>query len=450
MGNYYSKNPFNQNLIAEFDLDSPHSLESKVLNASTYKPLKLNNRINKVLALAAKLQENQKSLAQNISLEVGKPLKESRAEIDKCIKLCHYYADSAEEILKTEELDIDGSKAYRSYEPLGIVLGIMPWNFPFWQVFRFAVPTILAGNSVLLKHAPNCQLCAESILEAFNLAGFSNSAYQNIRLENEAIATLIADERIQAISLTGSTKAGKEVAQKAAFSLKPQVLELGGSNAFILHHSASVSKAAALAAQARLMNAGQSCIAAKRFLVPRTMELAFLEALKEEFSSFKMGDPMLEETDLGPMARMDLKEKALLQMLESMELGAKLVLGGGGEGLFLEATILSEVKPNMPVFKEEVFAPIAAVCLYDTWEDAIALSNNSSFGLGVSLIGDDEAFLMDQASYFKEGAVFINDLVKSDPRLPFGGIKQSGYGRELGPEGLRAFTNLKTIYNRKR
>jgi len=445
-----SYNPYKQELIQKFELDSKQSLSDKMAQAEALDPLRkdydLSSRLACIKHLAHILREEQEVHAQTISLEMAKPITESRAEIEKCAWLCDYYYENAHHFLSDQRVEIPGVKAIRRYEPMGIILGIMPWNFPYWQVFRFAVPAILAGNKVLLKHAPNCQLSAEKMEGIFHKSALQKGAYQNIRLDNTQIANLIADDRIKGLSLTGSEKAGRSVAETAGKHLKPQVLELGGSNAFILHESAKVEKAATLAAQARLLNAGQSCIAAKRFLVPKSLEQPFIKALEKVFVKYKVGDPTDDSTQIGPLARLDLKETALEQMDRSIEQGAELVCGGAGEGLFVNPSILKNVKPSMPVFKEEVFAPIASVCVYNSWDEAVEISNASRYGLGVSLIGEEKEYLLEQASKFEEGAVFINDLVKSDPRLPFGGVKNSGYGRELGPEGIRSFTNLKTIY----
>lgn len=450
MVNYSSRDPYRDVLIRDFDLDHRQALEDKLKHAQSISFLKdaykLESRLGYLQELIRVLEHSKLDCAEIISREVGKPIKEARGEVEKCIWLCHYYLDHAREFLEDQSLDLGEALAIRRYEPLGLVLGIMPWNFPFWQVFRFAVPAILAGNRALLKHAPNCQLSAEKIIDSFKEAGFPLGTLQNIRLDNDQVAKLIARPEIKGLSLTGSEAAGRAVAKKAAEALKPQVLELGGSNAFILHKSADLKKAVQLAAQARLMNAGQSCIAAKRFLVPENLAPDFIEALRVEFQKFNIGNPLEEGTKIGPLARKDLKEKALEQMREALDKGAQIICGGDGPDLFIKATILTGVKADMKVFKEEVFAPIASVMTYTHWEEAIAISNKSDYGLGVSLIGEETEFLLGESPKFEEGAVFINDLVKSDPRLPFGGLKNSGYGRELGPEGLRAFTNLKTIY----
>lgn len=449
---YKSIDPYREETIAVQAVDSDELLEEKLsfanqlnFNSADYS---FEKRLAAIQSLESLLKDRRDHLARDISREMGKPLKEALAEIDKCAWLCSYYHDEAPKILVDQQLDLGEATAIRRYEPLGSILGIMPWNFPFWQVFRFAVPAILAGNKVLLKHAPICVLSAKALQALFNDSGLPQGAYQAVYWTNEQVANALEDPRVHGLSLTGSTRAGKAVAEKAASCLKPQLLELGGSNAFILHESALVEKAAALAGVARLLNAGQSCIAAKRFLVPEKMVEDFTEALIAVFEQYKLGDPLEEGTSIGPLARRDLKEQAEIQVERSLAMGAHLAFGCTGEGNFVEPTILTNISTDMPVFKEEVFAPVASIIGYSDFEEAIALSNASAYGLGVSLIGEDVDFLLAQASRFEEGAVFINELVKSDPRLPFGGVKSSGYGRELGPEGLISFTNLKTIYRK--
>lgn len=449
---YESIDPYRGESLARKALNSDKALAGKVNRGAELNPFDpkhaLAKRLKAVQKLAASLRADSASLARMMSKEMGKPLKEAQAEVKKCAWLCDYYFEEAEEILQDQKLELGEAQVIRRYEPLGLVLGVMPWNFPFWQVFRFAVPAIIAGNRVLLKHAPNCVLSAEALENLFQESGLDPAFYQAVYLSNDQVAELLKNPLLKAVSLTGSTQAGKAVAQIAAANLKPQLLELGGSNAFILHESADVQKAAKLASTARLMNAGQSCIAAKRFLVPKNLEQDFIEALCKEFENYKMGDPLEEGTDIGPLARRDLKEKAEVQVERSLVMGARLEFGDNGEGNFITPTILSNVNAEMPVFKEEVFAPVAGIMAYQDFDEAVKLSNQSPYGLGVSLVGEDLDFLMKQVSRFKEGAVFINELVKSDPRLPFGGVKNSGYGRELGPEGLRSFTNLKTIYRK--
>lgn len=446
---YRSIDPFRHELLAERELDTDESLALKIKIADSLSPysVEFNSTARKrsLILLGSLLIRDRDSLASMISQEVGKPIKESVAEIEKCVALCDYYSQSFEEVLKDEELVMGPDRAIRRYEALGNILGIMPWNFPFWQVFRFAIPTILSGNRVLLKHAPNCLLTANALKGLFDESGLGK-AYQDIYLTNEQVSLLIKNPKIKGLSVTGSTRAGRELAQQAAQALKPQLLELGGSNAFLIHKSARPGSAAKLASKARLLNAGQSCIAAKRFLVPKEMETEFLKELKLVFESYKMGDPLMADSDIGPLARKDLKDLALDQWKRSINAGSEPIKELQAEGNFIAPSILKVNNLKAPVFTEEVFAPIASVYAYTDWEEAVRISNSSQFGLGISLVGEDIDFLLEEAARFEEGAVFINELVKSDPRLPFGGVKNSGYGRELGPEGLKSFTNLKTIY----
>lgn len=449
MESYRSINPYTEEEFFSYELHSKDEVELKLnqayeeglLNGSA----NLEKRVEAILNVAQYLASRKMDFAESISLEMGKVLREAASEIEKCIWLCKYYADNAAEFLKEERLELGEDIAIRRYEPLGVLLGVMPWNFPFWQVFRFAIPAILAGNRIIVKHAPNCPHSAELIEEAFHFA-LEESFYQNVRLTHVQVAHLLNDPRIKALSLTGSTRAGKEVAQIAAKNLKPQVLELGGSNAFLLLEDADPSKAAKLAARARLLNAGQSCIAAKRFIVPKDLLPYFREALITEFKKFLLGDPLDPKTDIGPLARPDLAQKVEEQIQQSIAQGAKLWLGGKRERNFIEPSILEISTSDNTAFQDEVFGPVAVIIAYESLEEAIELSNISSFGLGISLIGNDLDKLLELSNHFEEGAVFINELVKSDPRLPFGGVKDSGYGRELGPEGIRSFTNLKTIY----
>ncbi len=449
MASYKSINPYNQEEYLSFETHSNQELEHFLKAGDQLNTLdpefSLENRIQSVGKLAKVLLENQEFWAKAISKEMGKVITEAHSEIEKCAWLCEYYAEHASNFLADQEVDLGDAKAIRSYRPLGLLLGIMPWNFPFWQVFRFAVPSILAGNRVLVKHAPNCPHSAELIQEAFTQC-FPSSAYQNIRLTNEQVASLLKDQRIKGLSLTGSTQAGKTVASLAAAQLKPQLLELGGSNAFVLFPDADPIKSAKLASAARLMNAGQSCIAAKRFIVPESIIDEFEQELNRVFKTYRTGDPLDSNKDLGPLARPDLAEKVADQIERAIEAGAELILGGGRDNNFIEPTILKLNSKDNPVFNEEVFGPVAALISYKTLEEAVSLSNHNPFGLGVSLIGKNVEEILKWQDRFEEGAVFINELVKSDPRLPFGGVNSSGYGRELGPEGVRAFCNLKTIY----
>lgn len=406
---------------------------------------KLKERLIFLPNIATLLLENKEEYASIITSEMHKPITQALAEVEKCALLCKYYYENAETFLATKSIKTDASESYIVYEPLGVILGIMPWNFPFWQVFRFAVPTLIAGNTVVVKHASNVPKCAELIQVIFEQAGFPKGCYQNLPISSNEVANVIANPIIKAVSLTGSEQAGVAVATEAGKHLKKCVLELGGNNAFIILEDANLDKAVATAVNARMQNAGQSCIAAKRFLVHETILDAFLEKFKIAIQNLKTGNPLDKETQIGSLARVDLVEELEQQVQKSIQMGAQIITGGKRDGAFFEPTILTDVTPIMPVFKEETFGPVAAITTFKTIDEAIELSNQSEYGLGVSLFTQDVDFIKTKISAFNEGAVFINEMVKSDPRLPFGGIKKSGYGRELAEEGLKEFVNVKTV-----
>jgi succinate-semialdehyde dehydrogenase/glutarate-semialdehyde dehydrogenase len=405
----------------------------------------LNDRLAYLPALASLLLENKEEYAKTITTEMHKPISQSIAEIEKCAVLCSYYYENSTPFLAPKIIKTEASESYVVYEPLGVILGIMPWNFPFWQVFRFAVPTLIAGNTVVVKHANNVPKSAELIQELFEKARFPNGCYQNLSISSQEVAAVIANPIIKAVSLTGSEQAGIAVATEAGKHLKKCVLELGGNNAFIIFEDANLDKAVATAVNARMQNAGQSCIAAKRFLVHENIAKDFVDKFKVAVQNLKIGNPLDKETQIGSLARVDLAEELEKQVQQSIQMGAQLILGGKRNNAFYEPTILTNVTPQMPVFHEETFGPVAAITTFKTIEEAIALSNESQFGLGVSIFTRDIDFIKTKSSAFKEGAVFINEMVKSDPRLPFGGIKKSGYGRELAEEGLKEFVNVKTV-----
>lgn len=405
----------------------------------------LNDRLAYLPALASLLLENKEEYAKAITTEMHKPISQSIAEIEKCAVLCSYYYENSTPFLAPKIIKTEASESYVTYEPMGVILGIMPWNFPFWQVFRFAVPTLIAGNTVVVKHASNVSKSAELIEKLFEKAGFPNGCYQNLSISSQEVAAVIANPIIKAVSLTGSEQAGIAVATEAGKQLKKCILELGGNNAFIILEDANLNKAVATAVNARMQNAGQSCIAAKRFLVHENISKDFVDKFKVVVQNLKIGNPLDKETQIGSLARVDLAEDLEKQVQQSIQMGAQLILGGKRNNAFYEPTILTNVTPQMPVFQEETFGPVAAITTFKTIEEAIALSNESQFGLGVSIFTTDIDFIKTKISAFKEGAVFINEMVKSDPRLPFGGIKKSGYGRELSEEGIKEFVNLKTI-----
>ena len=405
----------------------------------------LEYRLNLLPKLAEILLNEKEELAKIMVSEMHKPIKQAVAEIEKCALLCNYYQEHAALFLAPKQIKTDATESYVSYEPLGIILGIMPWNFPFWQVFRFAIPTLMAGNAVVVKHASNVPKCANTIQILFEKAGFFTGLYQNLAVSSTAVTSLIANPLIKAISLTGSEQAGIAVAETAAKYLKKCVLELGGSNAFLVLNDADSNQAVAVAVNARMQNSGQSCIAAKRFLVQEEIATKFINAFKTAVSTLKFGDAMDYSTEISSLAREDLAIDLENQVKQSIKMGAKLVLGGTRNAAFFEPTILIDVTPEMPVFKEETFGPVAAITTFKTLEEGIFLSNTSKFGLGVSVFTTDVETIKKELFKFQEGAVFINEMVKSDPRLPFGGIKYSGYGRELAEEGIKEFVNVKTV-----
>ena len=405
----------------------------------------LEHRISFLPKLAKTLSENKQQYAECITNEMHKPITQAIAEVEKCALLCTYYYENATQFLATKHIKTDASESFVTYEPLGIVLGVMPWNFPFWQVFRFAVPSLTSGNTVVIKHASNVPKSAKLIQTIFEDAGFPKGCYQDLPIPSAEVAQIIANPMIKAVSLTGSEQAGIAVATEAGKHLKKCVLELGGNNAFIVLEDANLEKAVAIAVNARMQNAGQSCIASKRFLVHENIEEAFVSQLKTAVQKLKTGNPLDKTTEIGALAREDLAEELEIQVRKSIEMGAKLVCGGKRTDAFYEPTILTNVSVKMPVFKEETFGPVVAITTFKTLEEAIELSNTSEFGLGVSVFTQDIETIKKHISSFNEGAVFINEMVKSDPRLPFGGIKKSGYGRELSEDGIREFVNVKTV-----
>lgn len=406
----------------------------------------LERPLDKILKVGKILLEKKEEFARIITSEMGKPVFESIAEIEKSALNCEFYVENVAEFLKDRNYETNRYNAVVRYEPLGVILGVMPWNFPFWQVFRFAVPTILAGNTVVVKHASNVPKSAQLIEEIFLEAGFEKGVYQNIPLDSKHIQEIIELPQIKAVSLTGSEKAGSAVASAAGKEIKKSVLELGGSNAFIVMDDADLDKILDKAINARYRNAGQSCIAAKRFLVQEGIYDEFLKKFTSKVKELKVGDPFDSETQIGPLARVDLAEEAEKQVNKSVEMGAEIVFGGKREGAYYYPTVITEITDEMPVFKEETFAPIAVIRKFKTLEEAIELSNKTTFGLGVSICSENIEEVSKKAHLFEEGAVFFNELVRSDPKLPFGGVKKSGFGRELSEEGIREFTNIKTIF----
>ncbi len=446
-------NPSNNLLIKEYD---EHSLEDlrKIINLvqeeyHSWKQVSFVQRAALMRRAAQILREKRDQCAELITQEMGKIIRESRAEVEKCAWVCDYYAENAEIFLQEEIVETDASKSYVAFEPLGIVLAVMPWNFPFWQVFRFAAPALMAGNAGLLKHASNVPGCALAIESIFREAGFPENIFRTLMIKSSLVPEVIADRHVQAVTLTGSEPAGAAVASLAGRQIKKTVLELGGSDPFIVLEDADLQKAVEVGVQARMINAGQSCIAAKRFIVVESVLEQFEKQFTERMSSLQVGDPLNEKTDVGPLARLDLVDEIDRQVQESVQNGARLLIGGkrlSGGGCFYAPTVLTDVKKGMPVYEQETFGPVAAIIPIKDEDEAIAVANDSEFGLGASLWTQNIEKGQTLARRIRAGAVFINGMVKSDPRLPFGGIKKSGYGRELSHFGIREFVNIKTVW----
>lgn len=448
-----SKNPYTGEVIEEFKEYTKEEINNAIKKADdrykTWRKVSFSEK-SKLLKNAAKeLRDNKQSYAEDITKEMGKPIAQALAEIEKCAWVCEYYAENAENHLAKEIIETDAQKSYVSYEPIGIVLAIMPWNYPFWQVFRFAAPALMAGNIGLLKHASNVMRSANNIQKVFERAGFPDGCFQNLVISSSKIEDILKDKRVKAVTLTGSKPAGSAVAATAGSEIKKSVLELGGSNALVVFKDANIAEAVKTCVQARFQNTGQSCIAGKRLLLHESIEDEFMEEFVKQVKELKSGDTMDEDTFIGTLAREDLAEDLEKQIQDSVKQGAKIVLGGKRDKAYYEPTIITNVKKGMPVFDQETFGPAMAVSTFKEDQEAIDLVNYSDFGLGVSIFTEDFTFAEKIVPAFEDGAVFVNELVKSDPRLPFGGTKISGYGRELSSHGIQEFVNRKTVYFNK-
>ena len=449
-----SINPATGDPIGQYEETAPEEVMRRLEKArgafETWRRTDFSERAALMKAVSRLLIENRSEYARTMAIEMGKPVKSGRAEIEKCAWACEYYAEHAEKMLRPEIVRTDARKSYVTYQPLGVILAIMPWNYPFWQVFRHAAPGLMAGNGVILKHASNVPGCAVAIGDIFKNAGLPEDLFQNFLISSREAEGLIEHPNISAVTLTGSKAAGKAVAAKAGKMLKKTVLELGGSDPYIVLEDADLDKTVETCVASRLLNSGQSCIAAKRFVVVEKVLKRFEAMLVDQMQSKKMGDPFDEANEIGPQARADLRDDLHRQVAQSIVKGARCLLGGkipAGKGSFYPPTVLSEVAKGMPAYDEETFGPVAAIIPAKDEKEAIQVANDSTFGLGAAIFTrDTDHGEHIAANDLQAGNCFVNAFVKSDPRLPFGGVKQSGYGRELSEYGLKEFVNIKTVY----
>ena len=447
-----SVNPATGEILRSFDALDARQIESKLATAergfAIHRRTTLAERARQMNAAADLLAAEENSLARIITLEMGKLMSAAVDEVQKCARGCRYYAEHAETLLSDQPITSVARRSFIRYQPMGVVLAIMPWNFPFWQVFRFAAPTLMAGNVGLLKHAANVPQCALAIEDIFRRAGFAEGSFQTLLIETEATKGVIEDARVKAVTLTGSDRAGSEVASAAARHIKKSVLELGGSDPFIVMPSAQLTAAIDVGVKARTINTGQSCIAAKRFIVADVVFDEYLAQFVGRMRSLKLGDPMDRTTQIGPIASEQILHCVDAQVKASTAAGAKLLIGGKRverPGFYYEPTVLTDIPHDSPAAREEIFGPVAAFFRVRNAEEAVAIANDSVFGLGASAWTNEAAEQDLFAAELDCGMVFINAMVASDPRLPFGGIKRSGFGRELGAEGIREFVNVKTV-----
>ncbi|NWF50558.1 MAG: NAD-dependent succinate-semialdehyde dehydrogenase [Ignavibacteriaceae bacterium] len=451
-----SINPATEEIIAQYSEMSPDEIET-ILQAAqkqqeNWKKIHLTKRSELMKNAANVLRKRKDELSRLMTLEMGKPFAQAKAEVEKCAWVCDYYAENAEQQLMNLEIKTDAALSYVSFQPLGVILAIMPWNFPFWQVFRFAAPNLMAGNAGILKHSSIVTGCGLKIEEVFLEAGFPENLFRTVIVSSRNVNKIIEHSSISAVTLTGSVPAGKSVAAVSGKCLKKTVLELGGSDPYVILEDADLEQAAQICVNSRLINAGQSCIAAKRFIIVAAVYDKFESLFVEIMLTKKMGDPFDEQNALGPQASVSLRNELHQQVLTSVEKGAKLLLGGfipEMKGAYYPPTVLSNVTKGMPAYDDELFGPVAALIKVDDADEAIKTANDTIFGLGAAVFTSD----FEKGKFIAEkklnaGCCFVNDLVRSDPRLPFGGIKESGYGRELSVFGIREFVNIKTVYVR--
>ena len=450
---FTSINPATGNEVERYSLHSDDEVEARLERAdaafAANRERSIATRARRMQAAAGLLEKRSTTYGELMTREMGKPLSQAEGEVEKCAWVCRYYAENAADFLADEPVATDAASSYVAYEPLGPVLAVMPWNYPFWQLFRFGAPALMAGNAVLLKHAPNVTGCALAMEELMADAGFEDHELQTLLVDEETVGEVIADRRVRAVTLTGSVGAGKAVARQAAAQVKPTVLELGGSDPFIVCDDADLDAAASVGCTARMQNAGQSCIAAKRFIVDDRVADAFTERLLDKVDALTVGDPMDSMTDVGPIARADLRDGIHDQVERAIADGALAAAGGhtlDRDGFYYAPTVLTDVEPGTVAFEEEIFGPVASIVVADDADHAVELANDTRFGLGSSIFTEDREKGEQMARRLEVGCAFVNSMTKSDPRLPFGGIKDSGYGRELSHYGIREFVNTKTVW----
>jgi succinate-semialdehyde dehydrogenase/glutarate-semialdehyde dehydrogenase len=450
-----SINPYNNQLLAEYTemtLEEVSVIVDQVFEAwQSWKQKSFQYRAGLMFKAADVLRAQKKELAVLITSEMGKRIVEAEAEVEKCAWVCEYYAEHAETMLADEPIETDGQKSMAVFQPIGPVLAVMPWNYPFWQVFRFAAPALMAGNTGLLKHASNVQGCALAIEKVFKDAGFPDNVFRSLIIGSVKVEAVIANPKVRAVTLTGSEYAGSQVAATAGKYLKKSVLELGGSDPCIILEDANLDEAVRVGVQSRMLTTGQTCIAAKRFIVVETVADEFFSKMKAEMERYQPGNPMNEKTMMAPLAAKNFVDDVHRQVVDSEKMGAKLVTGGSpseGDGCFYPITLMTGVTRDMPVFKFETFGPVVATTIVKDETEAIEVANDSLFGLGAAIWTNDVERGECLARQIEAGAVFVNGLVKSDPRLPFGGIKNSGYGRELSHYGIKEFCNIKSVWVR--